>query len=464
MILAGNINYTNIIVTLVIGVAAIITVGYFLRKLTRNSDKIHRRFIGKLLYLIIIIICVTNIIEVANPDLKISSAMLKGSALIVAILGFAAQPVISDLICGFLISIHKPFEIGDRIIVEGMDPGIVEDITLRHTVLRIYDNLKVIVPNSVLNSKTLVNTSYKNDRRGIHLTYSVSYDTDLSLAIDTIRDCVADSPYTLGVETNGIKEDSGPVYFLKFADSALLLETTIWVPMNANSYVATTDVNIRVNKAFRERGIEIPYNFINVVQRENHADEMSENVTKKKKTAPSKRSKRTDTVSISSDSGDIANAMSTVRGFADKQRLTEHARLQLELMTEEIIGIMGSIAQSAKAKFWVEGSGQKYMIHLTFPASVGSEEYRKLISLSTTGRNEAVNTIAAKIWEKMVSGIRSNGSDTAKESDYEWSLTDSGQKNEIGESILASMADDIKVSVTKEHVELVVIKSVNGKD
>ena len=74
------------------------------------------------------------------------------------------------------------------------------------------------------------------------------------------------------------------------------------------------------------------------------------------------------------------------------------------------------------------------MIHLTFPASVGSEEYRKLISLSTTGRNEAVNTIAAKIWEKMVSGIRNNGSDTAKDSDYEWSLTDSGQKNEIGES------------------------------
>ena len=104
------------------------------------------------------------------------------------------------------------------------------------------------------------------------------------------------------------------------------------------------------------------------------------------------------------------------------------------------------------------------MIHLTFPASVGSEEYRKLISLSTTGRNEAVNTIAAKIWEKMVSGIRNNGSDTAKDSDYEWSLTDSGQKNEIGESILASMADDIKVSVTKEHVELVVVKSVNGKD
>ena len=169
MILAGNINYTKIIVTLVIGVAAIITVGYFLRKLTRNSDKIHRRFIGKLAYLTIIIICVTNIIEVANPDLKISSALLKGSALIVAILGFAAQPVISDLICGFLISIHKPFEIGDRIIVEGMDPGIVEDITLRHTVLRIYDNLKVIVPNSVLNSKTLVNTSYKIDRRGIIL-------------------------------------------------------------------------------------------------------------------------------------------------------------------------------------------------------------------------------------------------------------------------------------------------------
>ena len=53
-----------------------------------------------------------------------------------------------------------------------------------------------------------------DDRRGIHLKFSISYDTDVSRAAEVIRDCVAECPYTLGVIANGVKQDSGPVYFL----------------------------------------------------------------------------------------------------------------------------------------------------------------------------------------------------------------------------------------------------------
>ena len=244
-------NWLRISLTIAIGILLIILFTILFQRIFKKSDKIHRRFLGKLANLIVIIICLVNIMGIVSPELNLHSIFLKGSALVVAIVGFAAQPAISDLICGFLISVNKPFEIGDRIVPEGMEPGIVEDITLRHTVIRIYDGLRVIVPNSVLNTKTVTNTSYKNDKRGIHLTFSVSYDTDVSYAAETIRDCVAESPYTLGIETDGIKEDSGPVYFLKFADSALILETTIWMTRNTNSYIAITDVNNRVNRAFK---------------------------------------------------------------------------------------------------------------------------------------------------------------------------------------------------------------------
>ena len=43
----------------------------------------------------------------------------------------------------------------------------------------------------------------------------VSYDTDVHKAMDVIRDCVMATPYALGVDANGIREDSGPVCFLK---------------------------------------------------------------------------------------------------------------------------------------------------------------------------------------------------------------------------------------------------------
>lgn len=456
-------NLINIIVTLAIGIAVLSLLWYIFKHLVRQSDKIHRRFLGKLLNLIVIIICLVNILGIINPSMNLHSTLLKGSALVVAIVGFAAQPAISDLICGFLISINKPFEIGDRIIPDGMEPGIVEDITLRHTIIRIYDGLRVIVPNSVLNSKVVVNTSYMNDRRGIHLVYSVSYDTDVHLAMEVIRDCVVESPYTLGVETNGVLEDSGPVYFLKFAESALLLETTIWITRETNSYVATTDVNMRINRAFKEHGIEIPYNYLNVIERENTSDDSDSGVKNKKKTTPSKRNIRTDTVNIMTSSGHIEAALEIARSFAAKQRLSQHAAMQLELMTEEVIGIAGSIADKTKAKLWVDGSGVKYRIHLSFPASIGTDEYKRLLALSSSGRNEAVKTLAGKIWEKMIVGIKS-ASEDGHESDYEWSLRDNSrdEDDDLGESILDSLSDDIKVSVTKDKVELVVIKSVQG--
>ena len=106
----------------------------------KNSNNLHMRFNARLLRVLIFLAWLFTVIDVIFDNFQLSEIVLKGSALIVAIIGFAAQPVISDLIGGYIISANKPFEIGDRIIIEGQQPGIVEDITLRHTVIRIYKN------------------------------------------------------------------------------------------------------------------------------------------------------------------------------------------------------------------------------------------------------------------------------------------------------------------------------------
>ena len=450
----------KIIIIIAIGIGVILLVDLIFRLGPLKNNKLHRRYLARLIKVIVIFGCVANVVKAIDPKLNFSATLLKGSALIVAIVGFAAQTAISDIICGLLISFNKPFEIGDRIIIEGQEPGIVEDITLRHTVLRIYDDIRIIVPNSQLNTKTVINTSYKNaERRGIHMQFSVSYDTDVQRAIDVIRDCVAESPYTLGVDTGGLKEDSGPVYFLKFADSALILETTIWITRSTSSYVAITDINLRVNKAFRANGIEIPYNYVNVVEFEGKKLEADETAVVKAKTAPSKRRYRTNTVRITAGSTAIGGAIEAARSFARRQRLRDKDAMQLELMTEETLGIIGKIVEDVTTNFWIEGTGLKYRIHLNFTAKVGSEEYRKLINLSTSGRNEAVSGFAGKILNIMLNGIYTSGNDSS-DSGYNWAMSeDTLNEDEIAESILAAVADDIKVSVTKESVDFIVVKS-----
>ncbi len=451
----------HFVLTIAIGIVLLIALRIIFRKKDLKSDRIHRRFLRRLFTLTVIVMCLVNIIEVFNPSLNLRSTFWKGSALIVAILGFAGQTAIADLICGFLISVNKPFEIGDRIIIEGMEPGIVIDITLRHTVIMIYDEYRVTIPNSELNSKTIINTAKGTERTGVHLTYSVSYDTDVQLAMDVIRDCVVASPYTLPVERNGISEDSGPVYFLKYGDSALILETTIWIPYTTSYYVATTDMNLRVNKAFKDHGIEIPYNFVNVVERDNTAPSDNIPAASVKKKSPSKRLFRTDTIVISPGKKNLKEAVEMVRSFVSMQRLDEKAGNQLTLMTEELIGIMENIVDDTKAKLWIEGSGLKYRIHLSLKADIGSAERVRLLALSSSGKNEANNSLPQKLWERVIVGLRTTDEGNPGNNDYEWSYNESRPTSpEIGESILVALADDIKVSVTKTHVELVVVKSV----
>ena len=451
----------NIALTLLIAVACMIFLEKIFKKTSAKNKRIHQQYLARLCQFIIVILAVANIVQAFNPDLKLNSFFLKGSALIVAIMGFAGQTAIADIISGFLISVNHPFEIGDRIIAEGLEPGIVEDITLRHTVIKIYDDFRIIVPNSQLNSKTLINTSYKNEeRRGIHMQFSVSYDTDVQKAMDVIRDCVAESPYTLSVVTNGIAEDSGPVYFLKFADSALILETTIWINRNTSSYVAITDVNLRVNKAFREFGIEIPYNYLNVVEFEGVKPVPAEVVEKKKKTAPSKRHYRTNTLKIFDGGKTVEDAINTVQAYAKKQRLDDHAKMQLELLAEESIGVIKNMFSNTVTNFWIEGSGITYRIHLSFAEQMGNEEYQKLLNLSSSGKNEAIKGFAAHIWEAVLKGLDVTMGDSTAKKDYEWSIKDDKlNEDELSESILAAMASDIKVSATRQKVELVVIKS-----
>ena len=450
----------KILVPIVIAVAANLIIT-FLQKQTKDRSTMHGRYLLQLLRLVVILLCTAQLLQVIDPSLNIKSIILTGSALVVAILGYAAQPVISDIICGLLISIHKPFEIGDRIIAEDQTPGIVEDLTLRHTVLRIYDDQRIVIPNSKMNSKIITNSSFRiKDRRGIHLQFAVSFDTDVQRAMDIIRDCVAESPYTLTIETDGIHEDSGPVYFLKYADSSLLLETTIWVARETNSYKAITDVNLRVLDAFRKNGIEIPYPYFNIVESEKNKMPEAAGPVEKKDLLPAMRHRRTGTIHMEPGESRLQEAIETARSFAKIQNMDKHAAIQLELLIEESVSFVQRVAEQTSRDLWVEGTGLSFRIHIRFAAKVGSEEYKKLLEVSSSGRNEAANGFSGRIWEAVFLGLKSPANKDKSSKGYRWQLSNAGvSEEEIRNSILAAVASDIRVSVTSERVELVIMKS-----
>ena len=155
--------------------------------------------------------------------------------------------------------------------------------------------------------------------------------------------------------------------------------------------------------------------------------------------------------------------MQEAKRYASKQRLSPRDQGRLELLAEESVSIIRDIVQEARLNFWVEGSGNMYKIHVTFKPQLGTDEYKRLINLSTSGRNEAVNSLGGRIQEIMVMGLNmTRDQDKDKDKAYKWSLSqDKIDVSQIGQSILVAEADDVKVSVTRDKVEMIVIKNIS---
>ncbi|MCR5575786.1 MAG: mechanosensitive ion channel family protein [Oscillospiraceae bacterium] len=445
------------ILALVLAAAAGVGIAYVKR---HYKYTLNQKYILSLVQLVVIVYFLVKLIRLFNPDMDMQSVLLSSSALIVAILGFAAQPVITNIICGMLISFQKPFDVGDRILVEGMSAGVVEDITLRHTVLLSYDGIRMIIPNGELNSKYVTNYSYNmKNKRGYHLTFAVSYDTEVEKAIEVIRDCVAASPYTLSIETDGVFEDSGPVYFMEMGDSSLILHTTIWVTRDTNGNKAVTDVNLRVLNAFRKYGIEIPYPYFNVVEFEGAKPVPEEGAV----FVPSaSRLRRSETVRMQPGESKVSEAVEVAGRFAETQQMNPTASMQIELLTEESVDLLSKIMGHAKRDFWIEGTAKTYRIHIRAASSLGSvEEYKKMVALSSSGKNAAVNNINQKIMEAMLYGSqRLSGKKKGSKDSFEWKLSDEQiEEADIGKSILAKLANDIRINILPDRVELVVLKT-----
>ena len=236
------------------------------QKIQNRKTKFNTQFTEKIFRFLVIFISIMWLVMSNSLTRSFGQSLFQSTAVIAAIAGFAAQNVLADLICGIILSSTKPFEPGDRIELENGITGIVKEVTLRHVVLQGIDTQIYIVPNSKINAQYVRNLSYRTKTRPVDFHFSVSYRTDPEIAKEVIRRAVMDSPLSVPGKKHGKKEpEYAPVYFMAFKDSSLDLETTAYYKPDTPTEVFKDDINTRVKKALEQNGIEIPYNYMNVV-------------------------------------------------------------------------------------------------------------------------------------------------------------------------------------------------------
>lgn len=265
----GNGNWVNIAITVCI--AVVVAWGLlrlnklFFKRIQVKHNGLHLLFFKRLVDVLIIIACVIITISAFVGIESIWKTILGGTAITSAVLTFAAQDIIKDVLGGLMISINKPFEIGNRIETEDGTIGIVEDMTPRHVVLRGIDTLRHVVPNSKLNTMRVINYSYQRKDRAISFTFPVGYESDMELVKRVIAKEVEESPYTKPKlhEADGT-ESYGPVRFLEIADSALIMGVTVYYDASNPTENVKDDINSRVMRALAENHIDVPYPHITV--------------------------------------------------------------------------------------------------------------------------------------------------------------------------------------------------------
>lgn len=235
------------------------------RKMQDRHNGLHLIFFKNFCEVAIIIGGVILVFSLFGGLDEMWKMMLGGTAIVSAIVAIAAQDVIDDILAGMMISLYKPFEIGNRIELEDGTAGIVKDITMRHVVIHTPFS-ELIIPNSKMNDMSIKNYSYHIELRSFLAKFNVAYDTDVEQAMQVILDTIIACKDTIpGVHTEH-GEEYAPVYFMAYEDCSLRLETRVFYLPDVPSEVVISDVNLSVNKALKAAGIEIPYPYLNVIR------------------------------------------------------------------------------------------------------------------------------------------------------------------------------------------------------
>lgn len=203
------------------------------------------------------------IIFYITPSLKnIGTALFAGAGILAAIIGFASQKAFSNIISGIFILVFRPFRVKDVIEVGSLHKGIVEEITLRHTIIRNYENRRIIIPNSIISEETITNSSIIEEKIKKFVEFDISYESDVDLAKKIIYEEAVKHPFILDNRSDeDIRADKPKllIRLIRLGEYSVTLRAYIWAKDNDDAFVLNCDLNESVKKRFDKEGIEIPY-------------------------------------------------------------------------------------------------------------------------------------------------------------------------------------------------------------
>ncbi len=176
--------------------------------------------------------------------------------------------------------------------------------------------------------------------------------------------------------------------------------------------------------------------------------------------------------------------------------LPRRSALQLRLLSEEMMGILRSITHETEATYWITEKDRQFALHLATDTAMRSDKRSELLSVATSGRNEAARGVTGKLRSLFeaamdpdaddmpsllsmgLSSMASPGSVWLSPVSVDWSMNAYKQGveesapqdseaaeawDELEKSVVSRLADEVTVAIRGQNVEMVIYKAFKGK-
>ena len=447
----------NTIVAILLGILCIKLNSVAFEKLDNGRNQIHVMFFRRIIKGVIIILAIIFAFTGFKGLDNVYGLLFRSSILLTAVVGIIGKDILQDVFAGLMISIYRPFNIGDRVILKELDkPCVVDDMTMRHVVLKTMDNICYIIPNSSINTKIILNTSYRHGNlRGTYLQFDIAFSADIRMAIHLIREAVKNCPYTVPNNFKNKDLDGyGDVYLMAIKDSSFQLETTIWTENETDNFLAASEVRLAVIELFRANGIEIPYPYLNLIKQNEQKDiiKNSENVGRRNVMIKS------DLIKINDYAADMEKCFEKVKQYSVYYMIDNNGLLKLQLITEELLNFAKKLFASAPCEYWLSGNAENVKIHVSIQIeSISNIVADELMELSTN--NDVTMDMFNHIKYSVYSGLKELGKN--KKGKTLWnSKEEKANIDELEKMILINMTDKIYIIAKNDNIHIVARKNM----
>jgi small-conductance mechanosensitive channel len=212
-------------------------------KMDETMQLMIRRLISATIYMIGLMLIIYQV-----PQLRsLVTAIVAGAGIAGLAIGYAAKDSLSNFTSSIFIAVFQPFRVGDLVDFRG-EYGQIEDLTLRHTVIRTSDNKRIIIPNSIMGNEPIINWSIREPEIIWVVEFDLEKASDIDMAREIIIKNVRSHPMVL-------KDKPMSVQLINSKYSELTLRLEVTVPGRNVAKGIGCDIREAVKKEFEEHGI-----------------------------------------------------------------------------------------------------------------------------------------------------------------------------------------------------------------